>query len=315
MTYYKIARSSYLAHHGILGQKWGKRNGPPYPLGVSDHSNSEKKAGWRKSLDRNKKTKSDKKSSFKLTDKQKKYIKIGLAVAGTAAVVGVSVYLLKTGKAKTAIRLGKNAANLFFGKGAGDESFITKSFGSISSEKSKWENVLTDSDPHRGSHNCMAVSIAMLERHNHKANIVAKDIQHGLSISDILKIYPGSTDNKIKNILDLQDLEAAMYQEYPQGGNGIIAFFSSDRAKHPNHALTWSIEKGVLSLRDGQYEIIDTAGNLIQKGISMDVLLSSRDELNDYFSVFDFSKIHAIRLDNVPIVEDSTILDKYFEKG
>ena len=23
----------YLAHHGVLGQKWGQRNGPPYPLG------------------------------------------------------------------------------------------------------------------------------------------------------------------------------------------------------------------------------------------------------------------------------------------
>lgn len=42
--------SNYLAHHGILGQKWGRKNGPPYPLGASDHSASEKKAGWRESL-------------------------------------------------------------------------------------------------------------------------------------------------------------------------------------------------------------------------------------------------------------------------
>ena len=27
MTY-----TEYLCHHGILGQKWGKKNGPPYPI-------------------------------------------------------------------------------------------------------------------------------------------------------------------------------------------------------------------------------------------------------------------------------------------
>ena len=40
----------YLAHHGVLGQKWGKRNGPPYPLTPGAHSISEKRAGWGKSL-------------------------------------------------------------------------------------------------------------------------------------------------------------------------------------------------------------------------------------------------------------------------
>lgn len=34
----------YLEHHQILGAKWGKLNGPPYPLGSGDHSSAEKKA-------------------------------------------------------------------------------------------------------------------------------------------------------------------------------------------------------------------------------------------------------------------------------
>lgn len=37
-------------HHGILGQRHGVRNGPPYPLGSGQHSTAEKKAGWKKSL-------------------------------------------------------------------------------------------------------------------------------------------------------------------------------------------------------------------------------------------------------------------------
>ena len=33
----------YLIHHGILGQKWGKQNGPPYPLDPEDRSKEEKR--------------------------------------------------------------------------------------------------------------------------------------------------------------------------------------------------------------------------------------------------------------------------------
>ena len=46
----RMRYQSYLCHHGIKGQKWGQRNGPPYPLADSKHSASERKAGWKKSL-------------------------------------------------------------------------------------------------------------------------------------------------------------------------------------------------------------------------------------------------------------------------
>lgn len=45
-----ISSTDSIAHHGVLGQRHGVRNGPPYPLGAGDHSASEKKAGWRDSL-------------------------------------------------------------------------------------------------------------------------------------------------------------------------------------------------------------------------------------------------------------------------
>lgn len=88
-TYYE----NYLSHHGIRGQRWGKKNGPPYPLSPGDHSASEKKAGWRKSLD-DKSDKDDNNGGFHLTDKQKK----ALIIAGvaTAAVAG-GIVLYKTG--------------------------------------------------------------------------------------------------------------------------------------------------------------------------------------------------------------------------
>ncbi len=63
MVYESVDRSCYLVHHGILGQKWGKQNGPPYPLGTSDHSAAEKKAGWKKSLDPKKQAKQNVKNA------------------------------------------------------------------------------------------------------------------------------------------------------------------------------------------------------------------------------------------------------------
>lgn len=46
-----IKRSdTYLEHHGILKQKWGVRNAPPYPLDYNDHSAAQKKANPKSEL-------------------------------------------------------------------------------------------------------------------------------------------------------------------------------------------------------------------------------------------------------------------------
>lgn len=71
MSNYAIIYSDSLSHHGIQGQKWGQRNGPPYPLDSEDHSAREKKAGWRKSLD---KSSNSNKSKRKKTNNSSKKV-------------------------------------------------------------------------------------------------------------------------------------------------------------------------------------------------------------------------------------------------
>lgn len=79
MNYTIKSTENDIQHHGILGQKWGKRQGPPYPLDGSDHSAAEKKAGWKKSLDKQQENSNQLKSRIKNhvigQDYDQKYVK------------------------------------------------------------------------------------------------------------------------------------------------------------------------------------------------------------------------------------------------
>lgn len=97
MTRYVYISHSALAHHGIKGMKWGKRNGPPYPLDPSDHSAAEKKAtGGRYSqgVKQNRKKMTDEERAEKIR-KIKKGLAIGAGVASAAALTAGGVYALK----------------------------------------------------------------------------------------------------------------------------------------------------------------------------------------------------------------------------
>ena len=86
-----VSNGKELYHHGILGQKWGVKNGPPYPLGVGDHNAREKKAGWRQSLN----TSSDKKD--RLNNKKRMSEDTKRKLKKAAIIAGVSVGLIAGG--------------------------------------------------------------------------------------------------------------------------------------------------------------------------------------------------------------------------
>ena len=60
--------SNYLSHHGILEQKWGKRNGPPYPLGSGSSGNNRSRSEKREA-------RKQKRAVKKFARDTKKYIK------------------------------------------------------------------------------------------------------------------------------------------------------------------------------------------------------------------------------------------------
>lgn len=263
MSGYRVVISeNHLEHNGILGMKWGVRNGPPYPLGSGQHSKSEIKAGYKKSLGGKKNenlygrkttvdnadhkgSKSDKK--FELTDQQKKYLKTGAIVVG-AAVATYGLYKLGSSDKLGDIGLKGSAAVdriLKRNRGAGDfinsveDLSISTGFGINSKSLSIAESCKKVNPGYASGNmeyraNCFsAVTADILNRTNKGTglDVVARPAtsdelhKNGMSFVDLLKPYDGSiTEDLIIKKDKIVDAKNSVASEIVQKCNGENGF-------------------------------------------------------------------------------------------
>ena len=275
------AQEVFLAHHGILGQRWGRRNGPPYPLDSDDHSASEKKAGWRKSLDNS--SRSDKKArsigsndsgserqGFHLTDKQKKYVKIGLGVTAAALAAYGAYRLADSGALDNFVSLGKNQINL--AEGLGDASNLEDidifdeetGFKKLAREVSDAER-MAQVNPSHFQHNCKECSYAFAQSEIHGIDVSANDKSMSGNLYDFVSknfgIDPdtsrayGTVSGNRENIKSR--LEKQLLKRYKDGDVGAVAVnfspeYLREGAQESGHAFNWRIKDGMVKFIDSQ---------------------------------------------------------------
>ena len=300
--YTELDYKNFLYHHGILGQRWGKKNGPPYPLGSGDHSVSERKAGWRASL---------KKGDFKLTDRQKKILKIGAAVAVTALVtyggykLATSPYGRKIAadlinKASKTPSIEEQIANMGpeIVKKSQVHDVVVDHVKSSITEVSKRIGVV----PGRCNFNSFAGAL------DREFNIKIKSgVKYEGNIGDLLTKCLKNTEGRLyeglpaSKFTDSAKASEFIFNRIAKGKEGAFGQIGSDLKGGDGHVFNWVV-------KNGKVEFYDTFVRTMSGGKSL-------DDATSHFALLSGINGKITRLDGLKIEDFTDFANELFEIG
>lgn len=321
-----------LYHHGILGQKWGVSNGPPYPLSPESHSKSEKNAGYQKSIDKSAKredipkgSSSVSKSSKKgLSDSQKRMLKIGAAVA----VTGIAVYgLYKSGaidQVKNSVfSKGKEAATSSVSEWSGttmeDIQALTNKTNSalagihakdiassrvstiVQRTKDIAERELSGINSSHGKNNCVACSAVVELRARGMKDLIAKDRgDKNYSISELELLFPNLKFKPVTGASSIDDVYKKLRTELSALGHGARGCVT---ARFRPEVVAKLRSAGYISNYSNghafSFEVFKDAVMLVDGQQETRIMMPIQE-----LSVFDPSSFQFARLDDLDIDKD-----------
>lgn len=248
-----------LAHHGIKGQQWGVRNGPPYPLSRSSHLQS-KKSNLEKSLDKPRSYKYNKLVGNEYVEK-----------AAATAIVTLTYAAIMQGYL-TVNNLIKRKNERIDNKNVTSESDLPKKkkMGTISDDV----NATNPNKGHDGFvQNCMYCSSTYdLRRRGY--DVTANVRNAGGRTKEFEEWYDGAKVETIKGRgKKAQYALKDWFDNQPEGSRGSVNGFGS----FGGHSIAYEIKNGKCLLLDGQ------------TGKTWD--------FNAFTNAFN-QKYHVVRLDN-----------------
>lgn len=304
MAYYPRIRNEndHLEHFGILGQKWGKRNGPPYPL--SSRSEKEKEAArdnYGSPYASSKKGQHHTEAySYKLqlSDSQKRALKIGIGVVAGTVIVGSAAYYISTHRSQVSAGSQKVTEIL------GLEQF---SFNKVSSSMNVDDirNCAKDINETHSTTNCGSAASAVLgnlQTGNNDFVALSEVPEHMRPVKADGSLGNGYDPEKLKDCyegaewvtksgMNRRALSKSVEDELISYGDGSCGYLYPDNlvGQPHGHYFSWLVKDNKVVVVEGQ--------------VSDEGIVWNKNFYEDIGRVFDpNAEVHIMRVDGYSIV-------------
>lgn len=265
--HYLKKSDDHLEHHGIKGQRWGERNGPPYPLDQKTHNKvvkdgSPSKKPVKKADDESQPVNGKQKAkTAQQIVEQNGDLTTELAYVGvTVAVIGAQA-LLKKFAINSMHKSHKKHSTELSNKYMGDYANVREFTKASPPKKIAGEHSIEDDaaavnplfavDKPYTTNNCtLCATTYDLRRRGY--DVTAKMCDNGMVVKNTLKdIYEGAKDIGVgSNTNTWDDVKKFAVKKFPEGSRGHISIRSPFASL--GHSMAWEIKGGKLRVIDPQ---------------------------------------------------------------